>query len=290
MHHEQQLLRGRTTRSPEESGTDVSKTGTTLELSVPDTLLEQAEEVRVLHVDDDPEFGEVTKTFLERDREEMTVLTEKSAVEGLACLRNGRFDCVVSDYEMPITDGLEFLELVREEFPDMPFILFTSAGDEALASEAIAAGVTDYVRKRAGARQYEILANRIDNAVERYRTQQRFWDALSMYQRLVEQDLAGVCVVQGGEFVYINSYLADLLDRDREALLGIHPSEVVCDPEDELEELLDQATEERSDRERTFYRDSAVKRADGETVEVEFHGGPVQCGGDPACLGIVWDR
>jgi len=282
MHHEQQLLRGRTTRSPEESGTDVSKTGNALELSVPDTLLEQAEEVRVLHVDDNPEFGEVTKTFLERDREKLTVVTEKSAVEGLSRLRSERFDCVVSDYEMPTTDGLGFLELVHEEFPDMPFILFTGTGDEALASEAIAAGVTDYVRKQGGAGQYEILANRIDNAVERYRTQQQFWDALSMYQRLVEQDLVGVCVVQDGEFVYINSYLADLLDRDRETLLGSHPREVVCDREDEVGKLFDQ--------ERTFHRDCAIERADEETVQVEVHGGPVQCGGDPGCLGIVWDR
>ncbi len=290
MHHERQLLRGRTTRSSEEPGTDVSRSENTLELSVPDTLLERAEGVRVLHVDDDPEFGAVTKTFLEREREELTVVTEKSAVEGLTRLRDERFDCVVSDYEMPTTDGLGFLELVREEFPDVPFILFTGTGDEALASEAIAAGVTDYVRKQGGPRQYEILANRIDNAVERYRTQRQFWDALSMYQRLVEQELVGVCVVQNGEFVYINGYLADLLDRDREALLGVHPREVVCDSADEVGNLFDRATAELLDQESTFHRDCAVERADGETVQVEVHGGPVQCGGDLGCLGIVWDR
>jgi len=74
---------------------------------------------------------------------------------------------------MPTTDGLGVLKLVREEFPDVPFILFTGTGNEALASEAIAAGVTDYVRKQGGPRQYETLANRIDNAVERYRTQRQ---------------------------------------------------------------------------------------------------------------------
>ena len=282
MHHEQQLLDGLMTRSPEESASNPSNRKDTLEVSVPDALLDQAEEVRVLHVDDNPEFGAVTRTFLEREREALTVVTAENAVEGLTCLRNEHFDCVVSDYEMPTTDGLELLELVREEFPDVPFILFTGTGDEALASEAIAAGVTDYVRKQGGSRQYEILANRIDNAVERYRTQQQFWDALSMYQRFVEQDLVGVCVVQNGEFVYANGYLADLLDRDRDALLGSHPRTILCECGVELDELFEQ--------ERTFHRDCAVERADGETVPVEIHGGPVQCGGDPGCLAIFCDR
>ena len=271
-------MAGSTSDSPVEALTDGE-----FELSVPDVLVDRNDSVRVLHVDDNPEYTELTKTLLERDHEQFTVATEMSAVEGLRRLREGRFDCVVADYEMPNTDGLEFLELVREEYPDVPFILFTGAGDEALASEAIAAGVTDYVRKYGGTEQYEMLANRIDNAVERYRTQQQFWDALSLYQRLVEQDLTGVCVVQRGEFVYVNGHFADILGYDREHLLGTAPPEIFCESGQQFENLFDEHGT-------SFSRECELKQADGSTTTVEIHGGSVQCGGDPGCIGVVWDR
>jgi DNA-binding NtrC family response regulator len=74
---------------------------------------------------------------------------------------------IISDYDMPGMDGLEFLRTVRETRPDLPFILFTGKGSEAVASEAIAADVTHYFQKRSGPEQYELLANRIENAVSK---------------------------------------------------------------------------------------------------------------------------
>jgi PAS domain S-box-containing protein len=275
------LLRSGLADSREE-GSGGNEDGT-LEISIPDVLVDSTDTVRVLHVDDNPEYTELTKTFLERHSERFHVVAETSALEGMKRLREAEFDCIVADYEMPTTDGLEFLELVREEHPDLPFILFTGAGDEALASKAISAGVTDYVRKYGSPDQYDVLANRIDNAVERFRTQQQFWDALSLYQRLVEQDLTGVCVVQDGEFVYVNSYFADIVDREREALLGAHPREVVCDSEEQFGDMFDGQLAQ-------FRRECELVQGDGSTTSVEVHGGPVQCGGEPGCIGVVWDQ
>jgi PAS domain S-box-containing protein len=127
--------------------------------------------IRVLHVDDQPQFGDLTKTYLERIDERFGVETATSASEGLDRLEAADYDCVVSDYEMPERDGIEFLEAVRESYPALPFILFTGKGSEAVASEAISAGVSDYLQKKTSSEQYELLANRILNHVERTRTQ-----------------------------------------------------------------------------------------------------------------------
>jgi len=123
--------------------------------------------IRVLHVDDEARFAETAAEFLERESDAIEVVTETSADAALDRLEDETVDCVVSDYEMPGRDGIEFLEAVRVMDPELPFVLYTGRGSEEVASEAISAGVTDYLQKERGTDQYALLANRIQNAVER---------------------------------------------------------------------------------------------------------------------------
>ncbi|WP_058991731.1 ATP-binding protein [Haloarcula sp. CBA1127] len=129
--------------------------------------------IAVLHVDDEPDFLDVATEMLEQQSSKLDVITATSAAEALDRLATNPVDCLISDYRMPGKDGIELLEVVREEFPDLPFILFTGEGSEAVAGDAIAAGATDYLRKGHGTERYELLVNRIENAVEQYRTNQR---------------------------------------------------------------------------------------------------------------------
>lgn len=131
------------------------------------------EQVRILHVDDDPAFADLAATVLERERAAFSVDTATQGTAGLDRLANAEYDCVVSDYDMPGLSGIEFLEGVRAEYPDLPFILFTGKGSEEVASEAISAGVTDYLQKGSASEQYALLANRIENAVSATRTAER---------------------------------------------------------------------------------------------------------------------
>jgi len=154
-------------------------------------MAEWIESGRVLHVDDDSAFAALTAEYLERTSDCLVVETATSASEGLDRLDAEAFDCVVSDYQMPGQDGLAFLETVREAHDDLPFILFTGTGSENVASEAIAGGVTDYLQKRAGTEGYELLANRIENAIQQYRATRRAatLDRINRFARDVEQVL-----------------------------------------------------------------------------------------------------
>jgi PAS domain S-box-containing protein len=139
--------------------------------------------VRVLLVDDNPDVAEAGAEFLERENERFVIQTALGARKGLETV-DSTVDCIVSDYEMPGLDGIEFLEAVRERYPELPFILFTGRGSETVASDAISAGVTDYLQKGSGTDQYTLLANRVLNAVERRRTSEKLEATRDRYNAL----------------------------------------------------------------------------------------------------------
>ena len=152
------------------------------------------ERIRVLHVDDDPDFGVLVAAALERENDAFEVTTADSAEAGFARLEAGTFECIVSDYGMPGTDGLAFLRSVRESSPDLPFVLFTGKGSEEIASEAISAGVTDYLQK-GGPERYTVLANRVENAVDRYTTRRELDRTREWFRTLIDHSTDVTTVV-----------------------------------------------------------------------------------------------
>jgi len=88
---------------------------------------------------DELDFADLTATFLERESDRFDVGTATSADKGMEILANQGVDCIVSDYDMPRTNGIEFLEAVRDQHPELPFILYTGKGSEEVAGEAISA-------------------------------------------------------------------------------------------------------------------------------------------------------
>ena len=188
----------------------------------------------VLAVDDDEPFLELSAAALERAREDLEVHTATSAADGLAALYDDGtpVDCVLSDYEMPRMDGLEFLVAVRAEFPDLPFVLFTGRGSEEVASRAISLGVTDYLQKETGLDQFTVLANRLEIFVSRARERSRlaeverelaFWKAYSPAIVVVGEDRRVVSASATCRDLFDVEALDDLVGVDVETL--VHPDE-----------------------------------------------------------------
>ena len=221
--------------------------------------MSQPAEISVLHVDDDPDFADLTAEMLAEQAGRFTVETATSVREGVDRLATGTFDCVVSDYQMPGRNGIDFLESVREEYPDLPFILYTGEGSETVASDAISAGVTDYLQKEVGTSQYAILANRIRNAVEsrrRERAHQRHLEAINTARE-------GISILdEEGHFRYVNEAFADLYGYASEELVGEHWAVLYPDGETDIahEEILPAVEETGS-----WHGVTTGLRADGST-------------------------
>ncbi|MCK9632754.1 MAG: PAS domain S-box protein [Methanoregula sp.] len=131
----------------------------------------------LLYVDDEPGLLEIGKLFLE-GHGDFSVVTALSAEEGLRELGQHHFDAIVSDYQMPEMDGIEFLKSVRKSFGDIPFILFTGRGREEVVIEAINNGVDFYLQKGGDAQaQFAELAHKIRQAVTRRKAELALGDS-----------------------------------------------------------------------------------------------------------------
>jgi CheY-like chemotaxis protein len=131
--------------------------------------LQDEEKISVLYVDDEPVLLELAKVFLERSGPFCVELLG-SAGEALDRMGIERFDVVVSDYQMPEMNGIEFLKTVRARWADMPFIIFTGRGREEVVIEALNSGADHYLQKGGDPRaQFAELGHFILRAVERRR-------------------------------------------------------------------------------------------------------------------------
>jgi PAS domain S-box-containing protein len=225
--------------------------------------------IRVLHVDDDPAFADTVAAFLQRENDRVTVETATNAESGLEHLDAADVDCVVSDYEMPGTDGLEFLEAVRERHPELPFVLFTGKGSETIASEAISAGVTDYLQKAGGTSQFTVLANRVENAVAGYRARQRLETERDQYRQLFEAApvMYVVTTEEAGDPVITecNRQFADRLGYDRETVVGRPLADFYT--EASARRLTEEGGYDRALAGEFVTEERSFETADGETVE-----------------------
>jgi DNA-binding NtrC family response regulator len=92
--------------------------------------------IRVLHVDDDVCLLEFSKQILtlENNFEIDSVL---SVDEAFKKMEKQTYDAIVSDYEMPQKNGLDFLKELKEQKNQTPFILFIGKGGLIKAAKRI---------------------------------------------------------------------------------------------------------------------------------------------------------
>ncbi|QSG13347.1 Putative light- and oxygen-sensing transcriptionregulator [Halapricum desulfuricans] len=243
----------------------------------------------MLLVDDSERWATLARRRIERATEEITVSVASDANEAVVQLHeHDRIDCLVVDYMMPGITGLELLERVRADHPDLPFILITSEGNEDVAARAIEAGVTEYVVKDPATDQTPLLVEKIQSVVTQRRLRRQLEESERRYRTVVEDSRDGICVLKDGCVQFCNQSFAALTGRDCDSWLGddLVEEAVHSDEREEVRAAFENWSDGRTEPER---QEARLRRPD-ETVRIcELTGQRITENGETALLVSIRD-
>lgn len=101
--------------------------------------------IKILLVEDDPNFGSIMKSYLELN--EYTVDLRTDGKQGLEAVQEDSFDICILDVMMPEMDGFTLAREIKKLHPDLPFIFLTAKSLKSDMLEGFKAGADDYVTK-----------------------------------------------------------------------------------------------------------------------------------------------
>ena len=149
----------------------------------------------VLYVDDESILLDVCKRYLER-RSDIAVTTAETVEKALVLIETFRFDVILSDYQMPRTDGITFLKILQEKRCSIPFILFTGKGREEVVIEAINNGATYYIQKGGEPKsQFAELDHKIREASRRRQAEEALCTTELYYRTLFEHSGTAIAIL-----------------------------------------------------------------------------------------------
>ena len=163
--------------------------------------------IKILLVDDQEELLDITRMFLEKGGD-IVVDTSTSAISALEMLKKQKYDAIVSDYEMPQMDGIEFLKTIKRIGLEKPFIIFTGRSREEVVIEALNSGADFYLQKGSKPQvQFAELRNMIQQAVMRKRVEEALIQSETNYKTLVECTQDSIYMVdKRGKYLFMNSH------------------------------------------------------------------------------------
>ena len=165
----------------------------------------------VLFVEDNPGLLEAGKVYLEQEGD-LIVDAASSAPAALGLLAKKQYDAIVSDYQMPEMNGIEFLKKVRMSDGSIPFIIFTGRGREEVALEAMNNGANFYLQKGGNPKTlYKELAHIIRQVVLMRRTQLTLAEREERYRDLQNANDLIQSIAPDGHFLFVNEKWLDVL-------------------------------------------------------------------------------
>jgi len=246
--------------------------------------------VKVLLVDDDTSLLTVATSILKDLDPSLSVDSARSISDALQKIVATSYDVIISDYEMPEKNGLDFLKTLREQNNTTPFILFTGKGREEIAIQALNLGADRYINKHGSPETvYKELAISIHQLYEKSQAKRRLAESEEQLRLIIEN---------APDAIFICDFSGRLLEQNKQAELlhGYQKHEIVGKNllehdifTPEAVKTAEQMTQQILEGKKVPPTEYTLKRKDGTNIvlEVSFH--PLKRGTDIYLLGIARD-
>jgi PAS domain S-box-containing protein len=240
-------------------------------------------QIKVLHVDDDQLFLETSKELLLEIAKDVSIDIASNVDEALKKVTAEKYDAIISDYDMPIKNGLDFVKNLRENNITTPFILFTGKGREDVAIQALNLGVDHYLNKQGAPEAvYKELALSIHALNEKAKATK----LLTQHKGLpIESMPAAVAIIDfNGVFIDGNHNLEIISGFKKEELIGKNVFTLNFTSQEAFAEIAQNISEVLTGNKCSQPVEYSFTRKDGTLVSVEFSAFPVIRDDDPAIL------
>ncbi len=176
--------------------------------------------LQVLLIEDNPgDVRLIREMVAEAETRDIGIESAESLSAGLDLLTTGGFDVVLLDLGLPDSQGLATLGRLYARVSDIPIVVLTGHGDEAIAIEAVKQGAQDYLVK--GEVDEKLLVRSIHYAVERRRLLAELEVSRASFTSIVEKSADGILVLgDGGSVLYANSAAGELMGKSGDTLPG----------------------------------------------------------------------
>lgn len=145
---------------------------------------------KILVVEDDKISRRIIREILSRCGYE--VFEAEDGAQGLEAFKANKPDLVLTDYQMPVMNGLRVLSEIRNLQPAVPVIMLTGFGDIALIIKSIQLGAFDFLEKPINTPQLkEVVASALNSVISSKKHDQVLTEGISIDKKIQENILIG---------------------------------------------------------------------------------------------------
>ena len=243
----------------------------------------------ILHLDDDRDFLDI---FVLVFNEWLDITSVCNGESALQFLKEKHFDAVITDYDMPCMDGLQFLKELRKTGTEIPVLFYTGQGNEEVAREAFIMGATDYFTKDLYSFAHkEKFVNSIRNAVQKNRTEKAKEESEGKFRELFHNVSDAIFLYKiengnkPGKFIEVNDVACRRLGYSREEFLKMTPVDINAFLQ---ESQVNSFLEEIASKGRITL-ESTHKTKDGIIIPVEISSHIITLNNEKAVLSVARD-
>ncbi len=179
--------------------------------------------LRFLHLEDEPDYAALVQQTLEQAGLQVTTVVVSDLAGFAANLEKESFDLILADYHLPTCTGMEALKIVREQCPDIPFLLISGTIGEQAAIESLRSGATDYVLKQWPERLVPAIHRALQSGRER-RQRKEAESQLRLLGKALESAANTIVIAdRSGTVVWVNAAFTQMTGYSAGEILGRTP-------------------------------------------------------------------